>query len=48
MRDNKEVGYNKRIIPDSSGKTTKGNKLHTKPNENSNRPQENEIISTQV
>jgi len=29
MGDNKEREYNKRILPDSSGETTNGNKLHT-------------------
>ena len=48
MGDNKEREYNKRILPDSSGETTNENKLHTKPNENSNRPREHKIISTQV
>jgi hypothetical protein len=48
MGDNKEGEYNKRILPDSSGETTNENKLHTKPNDISNRPREHKIISTQV
>jgi len=36
MGDKKEGEYNKRILPDRSGETTNGNKLHTKPNDNSN------------
>jgi len=48
MGDNKEGEFNKRIFPDSSGETTNENKLHTKPNDNSNRPSGHIIIPTQV
>jgi len=48
MGDNKEGEYNERILHDSSGQTTNKNKLHTKPSDNSNRPREHKIITTQV
>jgi len=48
MGDNKKGEYNKIIHPDSSGETTNENKLHTKPNDNSNQPRERKIISTQL
>jgi len=48
MGENKEGEYNKIILPDSSGEPRIEKKLHTKPNENRNRPREHKNIFSQV